>query len=102
MWQLIACCLDAVQGLWAGQGVAIKRVTIRTSADLDSFRQEVSLMAAAAHPHIVPLLAARALPPGQPAQCAISCRPASATMGPVHSALRLCTVAAVAGALTVH
>jgi len=55
-----------VQGLWRGQKVAIKRVTIRTSADLDSFRQEVSLMAAAAHTHIVPLLAARALPPGGP------------------------------------
>lgn len=53
-----------LQGLWCGQKVAIKRVAIRTSADLDSFRQEVSLMAAAAHPHIVPLLAARALPPG--------------------------------------
>ena len=53
-----------VQGSWRGQKVAIKRVTIRTSADLDSFRQEVSLMAASAHPHIVPLLAARALPPG--------------------------------------
>jgi hypothetical protein len=53
-----------MQGLWAGQRVAIKRVAIRTSADLDSFRQEVSLMAAATHPHIVPLLAARALPPG--------------------------------------
>lgn len=46
--------------------MAIKRVFIRTSTDLDSFRQEVCLMAAAEHPHVVSLLGARALPPGDP------------------------------------
>lgn len=44
--------------------MAIKRVFIRTSADLDSFRQEVCLMAAAEHSNVVSLLGARALPPG--------------------------------------
>lgn len=44
--------------------VAIKRVRISTSADLESFRQELRLMAAMDHPNIVRLLAAKALPPG--------------------------------------
>ncbi len=38
----------------------------RARQDLDNFRREVRLMAAVQHAHVVPLVAARMLPPGPP------------------------------------
>lgn len=52
------------EGKYHGQDVAVKRCKIGTAADLDSFRQEVTLMSRLNHPNIVRLLAVRALPPG--------------------------------------
>lgn len=48
----------------AGQKVAIKHARIRTSKDLEAFRMEVALSVKLAQPGLVPLLAARMLPPG--------------------------------------
>lgn len=50
----------------AGQKVAIKQARIRTSKDLDAFRMEVALSVKLAQPGLIPLLAARMLPPGAP------------------------------------
>jgi serine/threonine protein kinase len=46
-----------------GTPVAIKKAVIRNTADLDRFRREVSLLCSLSHTNIVPLLAARVLPP---------------------------------------
>ncbi|GFR48621.1 hypothetical protein Agub_g10535, partial [Astrephomene gubernaculifera] len=52
------------RGTWRGRQVAVKKVRISTSADLDRFRCEVALLAElGGHPAVLPLLAARALPP---------------------------------------
>jgi serine/threonine protein kinase len=51
-------------GSHAGQDVAVKRFRIAQSDDLKRFRRELSILAQlAGHPNIVPLVAARALPP---------------------------------------
>ncbi|MEW5300300.1 MAG: hypothetical protein WDW36_003240 [Sanguina aurantia] len=50
-------------GRWGGQEVAIKKARIGTSADLERFRSELQLMAGFSHPNVLPLLAARSLPP---------------------------------------
>lgn len=43
--------------------VAVKRARIREAQDLVRFRDEVELLAAAQHPHVVELVGARLLPP---------------------------------------
>jgi serine/threonine protein kinase len=51
-------------GSFNGQDVAVKRFRIAQADDLKRFRRELSILAAlAGHPHIVPIVAARALPP---------------------------------------
>lgn len=52
-----------VQGRWGSHAVAIKRFRIAQADDLERFRSELSLMATLRHPHIMPVLGARALPP---------------------------------------
>ena len=52
------------QGTWESFPVAVKRVKIGTSQDLDSFRREIQIMATLDHPGIVHLYGARVLPPG--------------------------------------
>ena len=54
------------KGSWEGRPVAVKRVKIGTSQDLDSFRKEVQIVATLDHPGIVHLYGARVLPPGIP------------------------------------
>lgn len=49
----------------APRPVAVKRPRIRESADLERFREEVSLLAALQHPGLVGLVGARLLPPGE-------------------------------------
>lgn len=46
--------------------MAVKRCKIGRAADLQSFRQEVALLAQLDHPGIVRLLAVKAVPPGAP------------------------------------
>ena len=54
------------RGTWKGQPVAVKKARITTSNDLERFRSEIRLLATLGqHANIVPLLAARALPPGE-------------------------------------
>lgn len=53
------------KGMWEGCPVAVKRVKIGTSQDLDSFRKEVQIIATLNHPGIVHLYGARVLPPGE-------------------------------------
>jgi serine/threonine protein kinase len=51
-------------GSFGGDDVAVKRFKISQSDDLKRFRRELSILARlAGHPHIVPVVAARALPP---------------------------------------
>lgn len=51
-------------GSFGGQDVAVKRFKISQSDDLKRFRRELSILASlAGHPNIVPVVAARALPP---------------------------------------
>jgi serine/threonine protein kinase len=51
-------------GSFCGQDVAVKRFKISQSDDLIRFRRELSILASlAGHPNIVPVVAARALPP---------------------------------------
>jgi serine/threonine protein kinase len=51
-------------GSFGGHDVAVKRFQISQSDDLKRFRRELSILARlAGHPHIVPVVAARALPP---------------------------------------
>ena len=53
------------RGRWNGTDVAVKVARLGTSADLERVRKEVQLMAGlGAHNNVVPLLAARVLPPG--------------------------------------
>ena len=53
------------RGIWHGQTVAVKKARIGTSADMERFKNEVKLLAMhGSHSNIVPLLAARLLPPG--------------------------------------
>ncbi len=57
-------------GRWRGQEVAVKKARIGTSADMERFRMEIRLLQLAGrHENVVPLLAARALPPGEPSSC---------------------------------
>ncbi|KXZ48955.1 hypothetical protein GPECTOR_24g245 [Gonium pectorale] len=51
------------RGKWRGQDVAVKKLRIATSADLDRFRSELAILASLSHPAVVPLLGARSLPP---------------------------------------
>ncbi|GLI68583.1 hypothetical protein VaNZ11_013053 [Volvox africanus] len=51
------------RGHWNGQEVAVKKVRIAVSADLDRFRGELDLLSSLHHPAVVPLIGARALPP---------------------------------------
>jgi len=52
-------------GGWRGREVAIKKACIGTSADMERFRTEIRLLVLAGkHENVVPLLAARVLPPG--------------------------------------
>ena len=48
---------------YQGANVALKKMTIRCTADLERFRKEVALLNSLNHAHVVPLLAARVLPP---------------------------------------
>lgn len=62
----LACGAEAsvLYGSHAGRDVAVKRFKIGQSDDLKRFRRELSILASlAGHPNIVPLVAARALPP---------------------------------------
>lgn len=55
------------KGSWQGQEIAVKKARIGTTADMERFRTELKLMVAVGkHPNVMPLLAARALPPGAP------------------------------------
>ncbi len=47
-----------------GTSVAVKRPRITTAADLERFRRELCVLARLTHPHIIELLAAKAMPPG--------------------------------------
>lgn len=51
------------QGTCGGAPVAVKRFKIAQQDDLARFRRELALMASLQHPRIMPLVAARALPP---------------------------------------
>jgi hypothetical protein len=56
---------SVTSGRWRERGVAIKKARIGTSADMERFRTEIRLLLLAGmHGNVVPLLAARALPPG--------------------------------------
>jgi hypothetical protein len=46
-----------------GAPVAIKKAAIRTAEDLRRYRKEAAILSTLKHSHIIPLLAARALPP---------------------------------------
>ena len=46
-----------------GRDVAVKKMIITCTADLERFRKEVALLSTFQHPHIVPLVGARMLPP---------------------------------------
>ncbi|PNH05269.1 Protein kinase and PP2C-like domain-containing protein [Tetrabaena socialis] len=51
------------RGTWAGHPVAIKKFRITSSADLDRFKSELTILSSLNHPAVVPLLGARAMPP---------------------------------------
>lgn len=54
------------KGIWEGQAVAAKKAKISTNADMSRFRIETQLLLLLGkHKNIVPLIAARLLPPGQ-------------------------------------
>lgn len=50
-------------GTFCGSSVAIKKAIIRNTKDLERFRRELGMLASLRHEHIVPLRAARAIPP---------------------------------------
>lgn len=50
-------------GTFCGDKVAIKKAIIRNTRDLERFRRELGILASLTHPNIVPLRAARAIPP---------------------------------------
>lgn len=50
-------------GSFCGEDVAIKKAIIRNTRDLERFRRELGILASLRHPNIVPLRAARAIPP---------------------------------------
>lgn len=51
-------------GTYLGTRVAVKRPRIGTASDLDRFRRELCILASLQHDSIIPVLAAKALPPG--------------------------------------
>jgi serine/threonine protein kinase len=50
-------------GQWQGRQVAVKRFKISQSDDLVRFRSELATLSQLQHPHVMPVLGARALPP---------------------------------------
>eukprot|EP00798_Chlamydomonas_sp_ICE-L_P019425 gene19425-26082_t len=51
------------RGRYKDQEVAVKKMRITTSADLERFRQELVMLASIDHPNVVKLLCAKAVPP---------------------------------------
>lgn len=64
-WQPLATggTSRVMQGTYRGQPVAVKLPTLPKQDDLDRFHKELQMMLMVDHPHVVPLLAARAHPP---------------------------------------
>ena len=64
-WQPVATggTSRVMQGTYRGQHVAVKLATLPKQDDLDRFHKELQMMLMIDHPHVVPLLAARAHPP---------------------------------------
>eukprot|EP00803_Ostreobium_quekettii_P000296 evm.model.scf_158.8 EVM.evm.TU.scf_158.8 scf_158:94407-100607(-) len=54
---------DVLAGDWAGTPVAVKRPRIRSSPDLDRFRNELAILASLSHPNVIRPIGGRALPP---------------------------------------
>lgn len=52
-------------GSWGGREAVVKKLRISTNADMERYRTELKLLIVLGkHQNLVPLLAARALPPG--------------------------------------